>query len=97
MVNKWLTIILTSIRMSLFPWKAANNARLSRRMAVPVAKIYAGLTAGGPRRVPGAARDGNGDWPSGGVSNAPFKEKRREVRKGGLRRRLIPSEWRADR
>ncbi len=47
--------------MSLFVLKAADDARLSARMAIPVAKIYVRLTAGGPRRVPGAARDGNGD------------------------------------
>ena len=42
--------------MSLFPWKAADNARLSARTA----------TGTGPQAA----------------SNAPFKEKRREVRKG---------------
>ncbi len=68
--------------MSLFPWKAADNARLSGRMAMPVAKFCAGLTAGGPRQVPAPLGMTTGTGPQA-ASNAPFKEKRREVRKGG--------------
>ncbi len=76
--------------MSLFALKAADNARLSGRMAIPVATIYLRLTAGGPRRVLGAARDGNGDWRSGGVQRAVQGEAARDSARGALRRRLIP-------
>ncbi len=80
MVNKFLTFTT----MSLFPLKAAGNARLSARMAIAVAKIYLGLVAGGPRRqVLGAAGDGNGDRPSGGASK-PLFEGKGERFAGGL-------------
>lgn len=79
MVNKYLTFTT----MSLFPLKAAGNARLSARMAIAVAKIYLGLIAGGPRRqVLGAAGDGNGDWPSGGASKPPFEGKGERFARG---------------
>ncbi len=69
--------------MSLFALKAADDARLSGRMAIPVAKIYVRLTAGGPRRVQAPLGMAMG---TGGqaASNAPFKEKRREIPQGGL-------------
>ena len=49
---------------------------------MPVAKIYLRLTAGEPRRVPGGARDGNRDWPSGGASKPPFEGKGERFARG---------------